>query len=81
MMVWIKRLGLSLVFISGAMIILSYAQWYICRSKPAALDQAGVGIKNCFYYESSVDMILLLIGCILTIGAFVFEKMTCKKIL
>ena len=81
MLIWIKRVGLLIIFLSSAMIITSYAQWYICQSKPIVVDQAGVGFKHCSYFRSGIEVILLLTGNIFVIASIILAKLSGKKTL
>lgn len=78
MLAWIKRVGWLTIILSSAMIIIPYAQWYLCQAKPIDVDQSGVGFRHCSYSTNDIAVIFLLTGNIMVISSFIIEKMRGK---
>lgn len=79
MYIWIVRLGLLLVFLSSGMIIVPFFQWQLCQSN-AQIDPQGVGFTHCMYYRGNIEIVLLLVGNILTILGFVLRKLNLRRL-
>ncbi len=76
---WILRFGMLTIFLSSAVIVVSHTQWLSCQAAPDTLDPSGVGFSHCSYFRSNIEVFFLLVGNILVIASYTFEKLWAKR--